>query len=392
MVHLPAQFMPEGIRHRCYIFFSHEGKTHKLYDGSTLGVDCYPNGEKTIEGRKRELDRLLLATSTALKNGWHPGQDTVKPLPASVAKPVEPTGKTKPDKPTAVAAIIEQQEQFDSQSWSAPYIRDMNRLANELVVYLRSNGLSQVALEKIAPKVLADFLDNYRSSGRYYMNKRRNLSALFARFVVAQDLLVNPVPRTPTAKTDETEGLNEVFTSEQLTVVLTHLHKHHPNLYLCAIMTYGTLLRPHSEIRLLQRKNFDTTLDLLAFGAIKSGRIRRVPVPDYVKEQLIQRGVLDMAPETYIFTGTASPVNADYFKTAWNRQKRLMLDAGTILPNQTLYSFRHSGAVDSFTDHQNLLLLQQLMGHSTPDSTVKYIRSLGSLDLKIEDMPRLPGS
>lgn len=226
------------------------------------------------------------------------------------------------------------------------------------------------------------------------MNKRRNLSALYKLLVQDEELTVtaNPVKATRTMKTNET--LNEAYTPEQLTGVLAHLKANHPNLYLCALMTYGTLLRPHREIRLLRRGDFDVDLDhiTLSGAATKSGRIRKVPVSDFVKEELISRGVGAMEPDAFILTGTDKPVNADYFTTAWSRQKNIMLKLGIIRKEQTLYSFRHSAAVYSFTDQQSLRLLQALMGHSTPDVTMKYLRSLGAIQVSRDDMPRLPGS
>jgi integrase len=200
----------------------------------------------------------------------------------------------------------------------------------------------------------------------------------------------NPVVLTSKLKTKEV--LNQAYTPEQLIAVLKHLQDHHRNLHLCALMVYGTLLRPHREIRLLRRRDFDSELNfiVLAGNATKSGRIRRVPVPDYVKTILQERGVGRLAPNDFIFSGTTKPLNPDYFTTAWSRQKEIMLGQKTILASQTLYSFRHSAAIYSFNDRQDLKLLQGLMGHSTPDVTIKYLRSLGIIDVKIEDLPRLP--
>ncbi|WP_020599422.1 tyrosine-type recombinase/integrase [Spirosoma panaciterrae] len=295
-------------------------------------------------------------------------------------------------KPTAMECIQHQALQFDSQLWSKPYLRDMNRVTSELLEHLVKSGLAKTTLEDITPKVLSEFLNNFRSSGRYYMNKRRNLSALFRLLMHAEDLPANPVARTLPMKTKEI--LNEAFTPEQLMPVLNHLKASHPNLYLCALLTYGTLLRPHREIRLLQRKDFDATFDFITLSgkATKSGRIRKVPVPDYIKACLISRGIESIAPEAYIVTGTTTPVNADYFLTAWTRQKNIMLREKIILPTQTLYSFRHSAAVYCFTNKQNLRLLQGLMGHQTPDVTIKYLRSLGFAETSsVDDLPRLPG-
>ncbi|ADB42119.1 tyrosine-type recombinase/integrase [Spirosoma linguale] len=381
---IPKVYLSEDLQKRCFVYFSYQGKRHRIYNGKELGLSCNPAGETTIEGRQRELNRLLEATRAAMQAGrWQFVDQTSTPVVLSV--PVEMM---------AGSVIKRQQEQFDKQDWSVPYLRDMNRVTNELLAFLATEGLAHSLLEEITKKVLNRFLDNYRSSGRYYMNKRRNLSALFYRLAQDEELTLtgNPVRNTHPMKTKET--LNEAYTPEQLTGVLAYLEVNHPNLYLCALMTYGTLLRPHREIRLLRRKDFDAGLNVITLtgSATKSGRIRKVPVPEYIRQVLIRRRVDALEPDAFIFTSIAKPVNADYFTTAWSRQKQTMLKLGLVQPDQTLYSFRHSAAVYCYTDRQNLRLLQQIMGHSTPDVTTKYLRSLGVMEVNPDDMPRLPGS
>jgi len=377
MYTLPVSFLSDDSTQRCFVKFTYDGLPHRLYNGNALAIACFPNRKKTLPDKKKELQRLLEATYKALQAGWYPGQVIHK----------EPTTTLQ----TSIEALKAVQLTFSSRDWSTSYKRDMKRIANELNAYLTVNKFSFLPIGKVTGTHLSRLLDNYRSSGRYYMNKRRNLSALFAHFVRAGELATNPVEQTPAEKTNEI--LNEAFTPEQLMGVLTHLQVHHENLYLCALLTYGTLLRPHREIRLLRRRNLDEQLNCitLAGGANKSGRIRKVPIPDYVRQELLRRNVHLMAPEAFIFTSTEKPLNPDYFTTAWSRQKRLMLIAKLILPTQTLYSFRHSAAIYSFTTRQNLRLLQGLMGHATPDVSLKYLRSLGITDISsTEDLPRLP--
>ena len=309
----------------------------------------------------------------ALKAGWYPGKELEQVKEVC--------------QPTAVELIGQVQSRFILNGWSTTYLRDMTRISTELIEYLTlTHPLTQV--DTLTPVDLARFLDNYRSSGRYYMNKRRNLSALF-------NLLnrePNPVAATPTLKV--TEFLNEAYSPQELMTVLRFLDQTSPNLYLCSLLIYGTLLRPHREIRLLRRRDFDQTLDfiLLSGSAVKNGKIRKVPVPDYVKAVLFQRNVPTLNPDDNLFTGTVQPYNADYFTTAWSRAKTQMRKRKIISENQTLYSFRHSAAVYTFENSQNLKLLQGLLGHGSPDVTLKYLRSMGITEASSpEDLPKLPG-
>ena len=68
-----------------------------------------------------------------------------------------------------------------------------------------------------------------------------------------------------------------------------------------------------------------------------------------------------------IFTGCEPPFNPDYFKTFWGKyRKRSRL----LQPNQTLYSFRHTGAIEIYKRAGSLTVLQQAMGHADLKTTL----------------------
>jgi integrase len=55
----------------------------------------------------------------------------------------------------------------------------------------------------------------------------------------------------------------------------------------------------------------------------------------------------------------------------------------------TLYSFRHSGSVKVFEKTGSLQILQQVMGHSTLQVSLSYLRNLEVNQLDVEDLPEL---
>lgn len=57
-----------------------------------------------------------------------------------------------------------------------------------------------------------------------------------------------------------------------------------------------------------------------------------------------------------------------------------MYDKGLIYKNQTIYSFRHTAAVEVFRRTKDVYLLQKLLGHSTIMVTLKYLRNLGEFN------------
>jgi integrase len=104
-------------------------------------------------------------------------------------------------------------------------------------------------------------------------------------------------------------------------------------------------------------------------------------VPIYIRELLIKGH-----SQHNIFTGTTKPLNNDYFKTIWGRFKRVskLLEQG-----QTLYSFRHSGAIEVSKRTASITKLQKAMGHSTINVSLTYLGGLEITELTKEDMPLL---
>ena len=86
----------------------------------------------------------------------------------------------------------------------------------------------------------------------------------------------------------------------------------------------------------------------------------------------------------YAFQEATRPLNKDYFKTIWSRFKKVSKPPEQ---DQTLYSFRHSGAIEIFERTGSLTKLQKAMGHSSINVSLTYLRGLEIAELKEEDMP-----
>ncbi len=106
-----------------------------------------------------------------------------------------------------------------------------------------------------------------------------------------------------------------------------------------------------------------------------------MPVPNFIKDYLIKG-----APEVNIFTGTTNTKNKDYFNTLWSRYKER---SKLLTKGQTIYSFRHSGAIEVYKRTGSLKKLQLVMGHSNLIVSMTYLRGLEVSELKVEDMPMI---
>ena len=163
--------------------------------------------------------------------------------------------------------------------------------------------------------------------------------------------------------------------------LLNQVYKFNKNLHLCCAITYCCLLRPHQEIRLLKWKDFSTDLKTIHLGGnkVKSKRNRLVPVPSYVRDLLVRSD-----SDYNIFSNKIKPYNNDYFKTLFRRFKRLNPQVDKDI---TLYSFRHSAALNIFKRTGSITKLQKAMGHSSLKVSLTYLRGLEVAELTEEDMP-----
>ena len=169
---------------------------------------------------------------------------------------------------------------------------------------------------------------------------------------------------------------------QDLEGLLGCIKAYNSNLYLCCLLAYGCLLRPHREIRLLTWGDFSEDLSFIRLSGerVKNKRNRIVPVPSYVREALCPD-----KPEVNIFSSSITPFNESYFSNLWKKFRR----KNHIEKGITLYSFRHTAAIDIYTRTGSLSKLQKAMGHSNIMVSLTYLRGLDVAELKEEDMPMI---
>ena len=120
---------------------------------------------------------------------------------------------------------------------------------------------------------------------------------------------------------------------------------------------------------------------LLTGDKVKSKRNRIVPVPKYIREILKKR-----ENQHNIFSNNKQPYNKSYFSLIWKRFKGRN---PIIEPSVTIYSFRHTGAIEIFKRTGSITKLQKAMGHSSINVSLTYLRGLEIPELNEEDMPMI---
>ena len=245
----------------------------------------------------------------------------------------------------------------------------------KMLVYVFNSLIKTMSNDSLTKQHIKDYLASY-SSGVSHNTIRRHLNVLI-NDAISLGMSHNPIESIKAKKTNA--KLHKPY--KNVNLILNEIKLYSDNLYLCCLMTFGCLLRPHREIRELTWSDFSDDLKYIHLSGYrnKSGKNRIVPVPIYIRELLIKG-----QPNHNIFTNTKRPLNEDYFKTLWSRFK----GASKLLEqDHTLYSFRHTGAIEIFKRSGSITKLQKAMGHSSINVSLTYLRGLEIAELKEEDMP-----
>ena len=324
----------------------------RYWNGKAIGVKI-----KSSEN----VDLLKSAFELKLLDGWRPEKK----------KKV-----VKESKSTSLITQIESElNKILIGNYSFHHKRDCKWVFSEFSKYLSSLGKQGLVLEDLDSEILFDFISQSKWSNRTQKNVLTTLKC------ISNQPLKEHLNRVKIRRAKSTlhKPIKEVES------LLKDLKKDNHNLYLCCLITYGCLLRPHQEIRLLKWSDIDLNKGFISLSGDrnKSGRNRIVPIPNYVKEELLK---LEPESSGYLFSNNGNTFSRDYFSVLWKRYKA---KTEKDLKGITLYSFRHTSAVRVFEKTGSLLKLQQVMGHSDMKVSLTYLRGLEVKQLDVEDLPEL---
>ena len=341
--------------HKVYVSFYIDKRRYRLYNGSRLEIDLNPNDFPEIE-RLNQGHILASAIYQKLIAG---------DMPNEIERHVNINTATQSDKVYIEMALQRKLQ----QSHSSKHKKSLRFAYRKM--------LRAFEKERLTAEGIQGILDQYTNNTSYNTLRRYMLNLCNAALELGMPS--NPMKGIKTRKAKA--NLNKPFSD--VGTMLKEIEQFNHNLFLCCLLTYGCLLRPHREVRELKWEDFSDDLSIIKLSGHrnKSGRNRIVPVPHYVKEEL-KRG----EPQHNIFTSRNTAPNPDYFKTLWGRFKKVsqLLDK-----EQTLYSFRHSGAVEIFKRTGSIEKLRSAMGHSSILVSLTYLRGLEVAELKEIDMPIL---
>ena len=175
------------------------------------------------------------------------------------------------------------------ENYTKKYKEMLQFIFNKLVKELKDSPIQPLHIERV--------LDKYNSESSYNTYRLRLCSLINEARKIG--MTSNPMQRIKSKRTNA--QMHKPF--DNINEILEDIKAYNKQLYLCCLMTYGCLLRPHREIRELTWSDFSDDLKYihLSGNRNKSGRNRIVPVPTYVRELLVKG-----EPHHNIFSGKTS--------------------------------------------------------------------------------------
>ena len=343
------------------ISFWFDNKRFRFSNGKPIDLDLSPN-TLPLTQRLRQAEVLCSAYTIAIKDGWRPSVFN-KPI-VSIDTIAKNTLKRK-----------------CSLEFSSSYKKDLiytERLWSE---FLQSKRLANKPIKELKVDMVRDFIYEYAPSPASMANLKRNISALLKEELESSGVVLNfsriKLPKAP-------QQLHKPIVD--ISALLSDIKAFNDTLHLCCLMTYTMLLRPHREVRCLSYRDFNNDFSQVSLSGsqVKSKRNRVLPVPEVVRVEVLKRFTGNRIDN--VFTLTEEPYNRDYFKTLWSRYKK---QSHLLEKDQTLYSFRHTGAIKVFEKTGSLQKLQQVMGHSDMKVSLTYLRGLEVKQLDVGDLPEI---
>ena len=255
------------------------------------------------------------------------------------------------------------------------------RTANYLKNYLLQIGKGRIEPRKVDNLMIENCLLFYKRSipwsNTNYNKSLGFLSIMFNYLIKKKKLAANPCDGLKKLKAVSKK--HRYYDTISLKMVTDYMEKNDPYLLVAAQFIYYAGVRSSKELISLQVGDVLIDRDRIRFrgDATKGKREDYIFLDPKLKDIFIKNGFQNYPLTNYIFTFAGQPgeiKSAEDFLQKRFRKVRAALD---LSQDYTLYSFKHTRAVNLLQDGAQPVDIMQLFRHTDLTTTTKYIRDLG---------------
>jgi integrase len=328
------------------------------------------NKSKNIRKRLQAARTAIREITHMLETGWH----------------ISNKKEVKTDKPLfygrllkdAMAEVVEIRKKevgsHHSRSFKTitehflPFISDKmktQQVDSDLLLKYRDH------LRKIKKEVANGTINNYMASlisCINYMRKR-------------DKKLRNALPDIEINKLPESKNLHAAYSMDQMAAIKKETLKRGDQQFLLFISTMFYCGARPKEIRLMkvEQVEFDRNVIWIPDEDSKNKRGHYITLFAPLREMMLEYGLQDCQPDDYIFTADqrpgAEPVGINYFYKR-NRAILKALGLDKSKKDYTLYSYKHSGAINMVESGMDIHDISRQLRHATINQTQEYLRDL----------------
>lgn len=162
-----------------------------------------------------------------------------------------------------------------------------------------------------------------------------------------------------------------------------YLSAHDPTLLLWCEFVYYCFLRPRSELRMLKVQDiyFDNREIIVPGSISKNKKTEPITIPDVFYPSIAH--FQDEKPGRYIFEGK-KPGTPTGYNTLGQRYHNVLQLLGFDTDQYSVYSWKHTGAVEFYRATRDLVGLQAQLRHHSLDQVKQYLRQL-----QVSDFPTI---
>jgi site-specific recombinase XerD len=272
---------------------------------------------------------------------------------------------------------------------------------NVFEIYLQKRGLTDLPLTRFDQEHVYDFLsyltnEKEVTKGNTVLrvgvsNRTRNnykiwLDTVFNYLVKRKVLEANPGKGVTKLRT--ANGSHIPYTDKQAEKVKKHLREHDPQMFLFCAFIYYTLARP-KEIQLLKVRDIRKNKLLISAQVEVKGEKKQlsknhksqyVIIPEGLQELIREFGILNYNSDYFIFGNKGEPGPVPYSKHYSTKRYKPHLDELGFTGGQSLYSWKHTGAIKLYQATKDMKKVQRQCRHWSITETDNYLRDLGMFD------------
>lgn len=311
---------------------------------------------QTDKERKSVADSRIIALTTFLKN---------------VGSPLE--NRKEPNK--TIAEIMEDFIKLKEKSLRKKSLTHYTQGKRVFTEY----GYTYLKPENFTPLLAQGFSDwlltkkNY--AGKSHNNHISYVSSMFNMMVDREMIDKNPFKKVKFQPVDV--GRNMAFSDKQRKEIRDYLERNNHPLFMLVQFIYYCFIRPN-ELMQIQVKHidFDTNSINIPSHISKNRKQASVEMPKAFA-QLVRNRYKNIDPEWYVAGKGLIPNHTPVHRNRITAAHKKVLEDLNISDQHTLYSHKHTGAVQAIKAGVNPYDLMRQLRHSSLEQTMIYLKTLG---------------